>query len=111
MSKMDNAFKQQKTAKNQDGTSENTSFIVQLDYLCEETNKLTKDIEDFLQEKITQNQERDEIYERNRTQTISRQTTPGHHSNRVPGESQVRRDLREATKGEKRLRCHLRGRR
>ena len=110
MSKMDNAFKQQKTAKNQDGTSENTTLIVQLDHLCEETNKLTKDIEDFLQEKITQNQERDEIYERNRTQMISRQTTPGHHSNRVPGMSQARRDLREATEGEKRLRCHLRGR-
>jgi hypothetical protein len=48
---MDNAFKQQTTAKNQDGTSVNINVIVQLDYQCEETNKLTKDIEDFLQEK------------------------------------------------------------
>ena len=55
MSKMDNAFKQQKTAKNQDGTSVNINFIVQLDYQCEETNKLTKDIEDFLQEKPNPN--------------------------------------------------------
>ena len=80
---MDNAFKQQKTAKNQDGTSESTTLVVQLDHLCEETNKLTKDIEDFLQEKITQNHGMDEIYERNRTQMIPRQTTPDHHGNRV----------------------------
>ena len=101
---MDNDFKQQKTAKNQDGTSENTTLIVQLEHLCAETNKLTKDIEDFLQEKTTQNQERDEIYERNRTQTFSRQTTPDNHSNRAAGMVQVRRDLRAATEGEKRLR-------
>ena len=83
---------------------------MQLDSLCEETNKLTKDIKDFLQEKLHKTKKGTRYMRETEPKRFFRKTTPGHHSNRVPGMSQVRRDLRETTKGEKRLRCHLRGR-
>jgi hypothetical protein len=55
MSKMDSVFKQQKSAKNHNGTSAIKNFIVQIDSQLEETNKLKKDIEGVLREINTQN--------------------------------------------------------